>query len=301
MAYEWCSLICEKHQGLRDRESFLLLSLEIGFRHLDPQDWWTDSFGLTHTEHHRGLVSAVFESGNNEAIADLLHAWTVESLYHEPAHSSLGICTEHLVGLHHLVPFSLRLRRLTIRSVRLIGYNGFKGVGMERFFRLLNHLCVTVKDTDVEDVDIKDMDAEDVGNLLKWKNILLDILQSPGGIQHLSHWYWELLVEFAIRSWWGDDLVYNPQIVISLTEAEEWDKLECWIGTIWIIWPPGAGEITEEDLGRLMLFLSRQRPGAVQKLTQRMEEWSQKSGKGVPECFERICKQAREAAQQDLL
>jgi hypothetical protein len=34
---------------------------------------------ITHTEHHRGLVDVVFESQESEAIADLLHAWTMKS------------------------------------------------------------------------------------------------------------------------------------------------------------------------------------------------------------------------------
>jgi hypothetical protein len=103
---------------------------------------------LTHTEHHRGLVDVVFQSQESEVIADLLHAWTTESMSHDPAYTLLGFCAEHLVGLHDLVPFSPRLRRLVIRSVELIGYKGFEGVGVERFIGLLNHLHVTVEDMD---------------------------------------------------------------------------------------------------------------------------------------------------------
>ena len=285
MAYEWCSLICKNDQELEDRKSLLLLSLEIGFRCFDPQYEWTFDFRLTHTEHHRGLVNVVFESGNDKAIADLLHAWTAASPYHEPAYTLLGICTEHLVDLHNLGPFSSRLRQLVIRSVSLIGYKGFEGMGVERFFRLLNHLCVTVEDVSPR----------------SWAKLLLDILQSPEGIKHFSHWDWKLLVELASLSWWGDRPVYNPQIVISLAEAQEWVKLECWVGTVWIIWPPGAGGIAEEDLERLTLLLFHQWPNAVEKLTQWMEQWSKMWREEVPESFERICKQAQEAAQQDLL
>lgn len=285
MAYELCSLICEDHRGLKDRENLLLLLLEIGFRRLDPRHWWIRDLQLTHTERHQGLVDAVFKSSDDEAVADLLHAWTVCGPHHKPARTLLGICTGHLTDLHNRVPFSSRLRRLVLRSVEVIGYKGFEGVGMGRFVKLLNSLHVAVEDIDVNRTS-------------EWVKLLSDTLQSSEGIQHLSHWYWELLVELAIsRSHWlSRGLTYNPSITISLAGAGEWDKLEYWLGTVWII----AADETTEDLERLVLLLFRQRPGAVQKLTHWMERWSKKSGKGVPESFERICTQAREAAQQDL-
>ena len=300
MAYEWCSLICENNQDYVDRES-LLLSLEIGFRHLDPQLRWAQDVGLTHTEHHQGLVDVVFESNDGEAIADLLHAWTLGGWRHAPAHALLRICAGHLVDLHNRVAFSSRLRGLIIRSVELIGYGGFEGVGMGKFVELLNYLHVTVEDI----IDHRRAAAGDTVvhyRISKWMRLFSDALRSPVEILHLSHWYWELLVELAISlpRWPPRDLVYDPQVLTSLVEADEWDKLECWIGTIWIIWPPEVGAITEDDLGRLMQLLSRQRPGAIQKLTQWMEQWSKKSGKEVPKSFERICKQVHKAAQQGL-
>jgi len=288
MAYELCSSLCENHQCFENQGSLLLLSLEIGFCHLDPQRWYTSDFQLNHTEHHRGLIDVVFKSGDGEAIADLLHALTMESSHHDPAHTLLGICTEHLADLHNRTPLSSRLRCLVMRSVGLIGYKGFEGVGVERLFQMLNHLRVT---------------AEDIDTKFEWMKFLLDVFQSPEGIRHLSQLYWELLVELAISPWSDDDVViYNPQIVVSLTEAEAWDKLECWMGTVWMIWPPGVGGTTEEDLERMTLLLFHHQPGVVQKLIHWMERWrSGGSDREVPESFKRICAQAREAAQQDLL
>jgi len=71
------------------------------------------------------------------------------------------------------------------------------------------------------------------------------------------------------------------------------------MGIIWMLLPRKADEIAEGDLGHSMLLLFHQRPGAVQKLEQWMEQWSQGRGGEVPESFKRICKQAHEAAQQD--
>jgi hypothetical protein len=184
------------------------------------------------------------------------------------------------------VPFSSRLRRLVIYSVELIGYKRFRRVGVERFVGLLNHLRVTVEDMEYDSA---------------WGELLLEILQTSEGAQYLSNWYWELLVELQIlRSHpLQDTPAYSPQIVTFLVEAQEWSKLECWMATIWMVWPPEVGGITEEDLGRSMPLLFQQRPGAFQKLEQWMERWSRETGKDTPESFQRICRQAREAVQLD--
>jgi len=301
--YEWCSVIYEKRERIPDWESLLPVCLEIGFRHLDFQTGSIEA-SLTHTKHHRGLVDVVFQSQESESIADLLHAWTAKRKYHERPLDLLGFCLVHLVGLHNLVPFSPRLRRLIIRSIELIGYKGFEGVGVERFIRLLNHLRVTVEDMDKK------------GN---WGKLLLDTIQSSEGTQHLSHWYWELMVELATLEYLLElaptdllmeqgapsdsrllrlDLAHSLQIIKSLTKAKEWNKLECWVGIVWMLLPKGL-DPGEGDLDHSMTLLFRQRPGAAQKLEQWMEQWSQTHGEDIPESFRKAHKQAHEAAQRD--
>ena len=302
IVYEWCSAIYEKHERLQDWESLLLVCLEIGFRHLDLQTEFVQAI-LIHTKHHRGLADVVFESQESESIADLLHAWTARHKHHALAPGLLNLCPAHLVGLHNLVPLSPRLRRLIIRFVERFGYKGFERVGVERFVELLNHLHVT---------------AEDINKKEKWGKLLLDTIQSSEGTQHLSHCYWEFLVEFAASEYlleptptdplmgqaWLDswrlrlDPAHSLHLITSLTEAKEWSKLECWMGIVWMLLPeeldPG-----EEDLGHLMTVLFRQRPGAVQKLKQWMEQWSQRAHTDVPESFKQAHEQAYEAAQRD--
>ena len=283
IVYEWCSMIYKKHERIPNWESLLLVCLEIGFRHLDFQAESIEA-SLTHAEHHRGLVDVVFKSRESESIADLLHAWTARHKHNEWAPEFLNLCPAHLICLQNLVLFSPRLRRLVIRSVELIGYKGFEGVGVERFIGLLNHLHVTVKDMDKKK---------------NWGKLLLDTIQSSEGIQHLSHSYWELLVGLVVSEsrWLGPDSKRSLQIMTSLTEAKEWDKLECWVGIVWMLLPEGLNP-GEGDLGHLMTSLFRQRPGAVQELEQRMEQWSQRAGKDVPESFKRAHEQAHEAAQR---
>ena len=284
MTYKWCSMICENRESFEDWGRLVLVCLEIGFRHLDSTPWYI-GFHLTHTEHHRALVDVVFESRESEVIVDLLHAWTTGCIYSEHPDELLSSCAGHLVGLHHLVPFSLRLRRLVIRSVEHIGYKGFEGVGVERFIELLNHLHVTVKDMD---------------SGARWADILLETFQTPKGAQRLSDQYLELLVELTISiSWnWRHPQAYSPQITKFLVEAQEWSKLEYWIGIVWMTWPSRTGGETEEGLDDSTLLLFRQRPEAVQKLEQWMERRYKTYG-NIPEPFKQICKQAHEAAQRD--
>ena len=281
IAYDWCSTIYENRQILGDWKGLLLASLEIGFRHLDPRNYYTAP-PFTHTEHHPEMVDAVFNSQKSEAIADLLHAWTMGYSLHVPP----GTCTERLICLQNSVQFSPRLRLLVIRSVELIGYGGFEGVGVERLVGLLDNLSVTFEDT---------------VNQSEWLWLLLETLRTSEGSLRLSDWYWELPVELAVSCSLpsGHETIYNPQITKLLAEAQEWSKLEHWIGAVWILWPPEAGGIMEEDLGHLTPLLFRQRPGAFQKFEQWMERWSQRHGENIPESFQRICKQAQEVAQRD--
>ena len=281
IAYEWCSVIYENRYRLQNWEGLLLLCLEIGFRHLDLQHQPTGGW-VTHTEHHRGLIDVVFKSRESEAIADVLHVWSASYT----AQTLLSLCASHLIGLHSLVPFSPRLRQLIIRSIELIGYKKFEEAGVEMFIGLLDRLHVT---------------AEDIGFSFPWASLLLDTIQSSGGAEHLSHWYWEFLVELAAPEspWLKLDFSRSLQIITSLTEAKEWCKLECWMGIVWMLLPRQADATAEEDLGRSTLLLFRQRPGAVQKLEQWMERWGQTHDRDTPESFKQICKQAHEAAQQN--
>jgi len=281
IAYGWCSVICENYSTLRHAEDLLLLSLETGFRCSDVRGRWIQA-KLIHTEHHQKMANIVFRSGDSEAIADLLHAWTSHSNFHGP-HPQLKICAEYLTGLHHIHPSSPRLQSHTIDAIRLIGHQRFGQVGVEEVISLLNDLQVCAKYLDVG-----------------WLSLLLDAIHSSENIQYLSLSNWEFLVELA--AYWSDELeaqAYNPQIMISLQDAQEWDKLKCWVSVMWLVWPPGCGQTTEEDLENVMLSLFHQQPGALQKLEEQMEQWNKIwYWFKIPELFKQTCKQVREKAAQ---
>ena len=273
----------ENRQKLEDWEDILLVCLELGFRHLDPYKPHTYLM-LAHTKHHRGLVDVVFKSQKSEAIADLLHAWTLGHRFSGPAGTLVDVYTGLLVGLHSPNPFSRRSRRLVIRFIERAGYEGLEGSGVEKLIGLLDCLHVT---------------AEEMGRTSRWPSLLLDIIRSPEGTRRLSDWYWESLVERAVS--WPRPLKLGDtdtlKIARLLIEAEEWRKLECWIGIVWTV-SKSAG-ITEENLEHLTLLLFHQRPGAAQRLEQWMERWSQRlSWNRVPESFHRILTRTHEAVQR---
>ena len=287
LAYEWSSVVCKNYSSFEEGKDILLLSLEIGFRHLDPE--WIDA-KLIHTEHHQKLADIIFKSENGDAIADLLHAWTSRSTSHV-ACTSLNICVEHLIGLYYLYPLSSRLHNLIVHAIQLISYEAIKQVRVEEFVRLLNNLHIGVGD--IEDGEM-------------WMKLLLDIIQSDRGIQDLSHPYWELLVELAVSWQWNlEKKIYSPHIMMSLEDAKEWDKLECWIAFIWMSWPSEGDKTADvEDIRRVMLSLFHQRPGAIQWLEQKWRHklmWTENNLQHIPELFQQICKQGHiEAAEQDI-
>ena len=281
ITYEWCSAICKNRGSFWywDPEGVLLRCLESGFRRLDFRRQYRGPT-IIHTEHHRGLVDVVFGSDKIEVVADLLQAWTMGG----GSYVLLSLCARRLVGLQNQVPSSPRLRRLAIRSVELTKYAIPKEVGVDRFIEFLNHLHVTTEDMDTWHI---------------WVELLLGTIQSSEAPQHLSHPYWELLAELvASSSREKIDPTNGLRITTSLVGAEEWSKLECWMGIRWMALPEDA-DPTEGDLCHSMTLLFRRRPGAIQKLEQWMERWRWGYSNRVPESFQQLCKQVHEAAKQD--
>ena len=283
MVYEWCSAVFKNYPNLADGQDdladgrdLLLLFLQIGFRHLDPQCDWIEA-KPDHTNHHQQMATIVFASGDSEAIGDLLQAWMPGDESHQ-LYTSLGMCAEPLVGLRHLRPFSSRLRQLAIRAVGSIGYREFEQVGVEGFVGLLSDLNISIGDT----ID-----------RAKWTRLLLDTIQSSEGIRRLPYSYWELLVELAFLGPWGLQYsAYSADSTRYLEGAEEWEKLGCWVGVVWMAWPPEDDMPTEGDLEDAMLLLFRKRPDAIQKLEQWMKQRSNRS-QYTPGSFQRICERTR--------
>ena len=279
MAFRWGALIIDRRS--EDWKSLLLLSLELGSRHLDPDQGRLQT--PSHVDIDERLLDTVFGCSESEAIADLLCAFVVHPL----TGSLTGVYARHITNLRNNItsPFSPRLRRSVIRSIELIGYKKFEDAGAEKFIELLNYL----------DVSVKDIDSK-----AAWASVFLGAIQSTEGIQLLAIHSWKLLVELATE--WtriseDEEPEYASRITNHLLEAEEWDKLECWVALVWMTWPPEIEDAAEDRVAMEWLF--RQRPSAVQELPALMERWGQKWRKVVPVSFREIYRQAEGTARAD--
>ena len=280
-AYGWCAVIWKNRHSCGEWKTLLFLSLEVGFRCFDVHKFW-HPIDLNHTEHHQELAKTVFESGRSEAIEDLLCALTVFN-EEKPGIKSFYACKQYIINIQNNIMGNLspRQRRLVMYSIRFIGYGGFEEAESERFVALLNHLSIIVEEAD---------------SLAGWCSTLMEAAQSPQGHKHLAVQSWELLVKLTIPySRRLRSTTYTPYITSSLLEAQEWEKLKCWIGVVWMVWPPETDSIPEE-VKHAMQSLFHHLPGAVQQLTEWMEQWSKKYRADVPVSFQKICQQVCGAA-----
>lgn len=169
-------------------------------------------------------------------------------------------------------------------SVSGAGISTYSKQWEERFIELLNRLHIV----------IEDMRALTTWGILAW--VLLEIIQSREGARHLAIQSWELLAEIAIKGILKG-AVYSLDVTPSLLEAQEWDKLECWMAIVWMSWPLDPGN-TAKDVEDSMTLLFRERPGAAQELTRWVERrWGDSSRHGRErESFQQICERTRELA-----
>jgi len=273
MAYDWCSVICERSAYMNGESSraLLFLSLEIGFRNLGSWDQGVGGSRLTHTEHHQKMADVVFKSGDAEAIADLLYAWTLESCPYDLLHT----CASYLVDLQHFQEFSPRLRQLLVYSIKLIGYPIFEQIEGEGFFELLNRL----------DVRVGDMDDK-----FQWGKLLLAAIKSTKGLHSLRYEYWELIAELAISypMLLRTAESYDQHVMDFLMGVGEWGKLQWWFCVVWASWGPNTWPPKVKELGSMALSLFHNQPGAYQKV----EGWMERLGQLELSEFQQMFPQA---------
>ena len=134
MACGWCTVIYEEYPTLTGAKELLLLSLEIGFHHLNPNMHQIKT-ELIHMDHDQQMFDIISSAGDDEAIADLLCAWTLKSSPSEP-HPLLKMGIDHLIHVHSQ-PFSPRLQQLVIYSIEVIGHQEFLQIGEDGMIGLL--------------------------------------------------------------------------------------------------------------------------------------------------------------------
>lgn len=226
------------------------------------------------------MANIVFGSQRGEVIADLLYAFTRSRVTDGSVVHPLNMCAKYLVDLPSPSP-PPRLRPLVIQSIELIDHLQFETAGVENLVRLLNLL----------DVGIDDVDSRS-----SWTDLLVWIVKSNEGRDRLSYSYWELLVELSlpyVRLHQALTAYDRLQIAISLQDAQEWDRLACWICFVWMEWPSAPGE-DPGDLGRATTLVFRQRPDSIRKL----ERWMGRSENGIPTALRELCERGRLEAEQ---
>ena len=117
---------------------------------------------------------------------------------------------------------------------------------------------------------------------MSWCAILMEIIWSTEA-QHLAIHSWKFLAELVIQAYLRRT-TYHSDVTTSLMDAQEWDKLECWVG---IVWMACSLELVGKELEDAMEALEKERPGALRK---RMERWSEERG-GLPllKPFQQTC------------
>jgi hypothetical protein len=270
MAYRWCSAISKKIRECRGDEpssedlSFsdyddhyriiLSFSLAVAFSHIDSKHVFLPGH-LSHTPHDEWMLDIIFTRGDDDAIAHAVYVGIVD-----PCATPSGSCTRRLLKLTERGrPFSPRLRRTILHFIQRWGIYELEAAEPE-FVYLLNNLEVIVDK------------ADDAGS--KWIDLLICVLLTPMGQGHLSSHYWLLLGDLILAS--PKTLpakVGQTELMKSLEEAQDWEKLETWMLVVWCSnFGFGFGPIPVQDIEQATLTLFRQRPSAIPKLENLLED-----------------------------
>ena len=266
----YCACKCPRHFGLNGYVEFLFKTLEIGFR-LAGLDHDQPILHLDHTSHRDQIFEVAFSSDDEEVIADAACAWIAGD--HTPA----GSCVRYFAGrVEEATPFPPRLRQVAIRAIERIWRSEFAASGLETI-RLLHRL---------------DVDVEEVEDKRGWARFLVMVIRSPMGFGSLSPHYWGLLGNLTLTTTYSvEDLALrDTEVMRSLEEAEDWEKLEVWVAAVWQMFGLPTSEPTE-GIEQVTLKLALRRPSALQRfenLCARNAVWLHYKSK-----LQGICNQAR--------
>lgn len=265
-AYGWCVDIWDHFNGGNDLgwKPLLLLSLEVGFRHLYSSDKWVPPMSTSATK-HPGVFDTVLGSDSQQAVVDLIWA---SFMIDEFGHLPLKTCVDYISGRPIEMKFSPELRKTFILCVNRVDVLSLKDIGKRIFVESLNRLDIGIKDA-------SDLNRE------KLAATLSEIVELPEAARQLAIQGWQLLAKFAMEGLLKST-TYNPDVAISLVDVKEWNKFECWLAAVWMAAPPGPKYVANR-LGAAMEFLEKEHPGVLQ---QYMERWSEKLGRDVPEWFQ---------------
>jgi hypothetical protein len=250
-----CDLVRSDHTSNRLREGsqylitarhvdLLPTALEIGFGLVRPLRN-QPALRLDHTPHHDRMFEATFSSGDDEVVANAVCVWVVCG-----DRAPLGSCMRYLAKhVERGTPISARLRQMSIHAIEHTWRSELEVSGPETVF-LLNRL----------NVDVDDMVEKD-----EWVQLLVGTICLPPGPESLSSHYWCLLDKLPLAA---DFLVTagsrKMEVMRSLEEAEDWEKLEVWMVVVWQALSSYNTPLSMmEDIEQATLKLLSQRPSAL--------------------------------------
>ena len=251
-----CDRLCLGHTSHPDDElpqdvdysnyaCILPIVLEIGLRLAGPSRDWA-ALSLGHTSHHERMFDIVFSGQDDETISDAVGVWITDR-----NHILFGLCARYLAkSMERETAFSPRLRRVVIHALQRNWNDELTASGSEVIY-LLNRLKVGM---------------DDVGDGKEWIRLLVGVIRSSPGLERLSLHHWDLLYNMMlIKEIAGGFLPVDVEVVKFLEEAEDWERMEVWIVTMW--WPPYNWFDEEmEDIEQVTLKLLSQRPSLLPKL-----------------------------------
>ncbi|KAF9783406.1 hypothetical protein BJ322DRAFT_1070641 [Thelephora terrestris] len=187
--------------------------LAIGFRQVDPHGW--PALRLDHASQSNRMFETIFSSYDDETIADAVCIWVVDGAGTPP-----GSLARYLARrVERDEPLSPRLRRVAIHAIGRIGQSELKVSGLETI-RLLNRLKV---------------DVEEISDNAKWTKILISAIHSPAvRVKSLSSHCFCLLGKLVeLLPMFHSTTPLDVEVMRSLVEAGDWERLEAWIVVIW--------------------------------------------------------------------
>jgi len=233
---------------------FLFKKLEIGFRLAQPGHGWP-AIRLDHTSHHDRMFEVVFSSDDDEVIADAACAWIADS-----DRTPVGSFVHHLANrAEKITPPSPRLRQLGICAIS----SSELTVSAPETVRFLNRLRVDADDLDNEEGCV-------------WADLLVGVIRSTG-FNSLSSRNWRLLGKLPCQTggFPRGQVARDMEVMRFLEKAEDWEKLEVWMGVVWRslphlgFWPFYNPDVpvdeSMQNVEQVTLELSLRRPSALQK------------------------------------
>ena len=255
----------------------LCVTLDIGFRPATLSDDQS-ALHLDWTTHHEWAFEAAFSSDDDDAIADALSIWVVDGDRTPP-----GSCARYIAKrVEWGIPFSPRLRRVSIRVI-------------DRTWR---------KEREVSELDTLrwvnrlDIDVDDIRDQREWAWRLVEVIRSPTGLESLSSHYWHVMAKLVVASEYSLYLESrDTEVMRSLEEADDWEKLGAWLVAIWLFLP--GSEIPEsesmEGIEEVTLKTLLRQPSALPRLEELCEAGKLRylGGKEYKDRLQRILDQAR--------